>query len=306
MTNTKRAALAAIFSAFLLIAAATGNIRLTQIRSADLQGNGTKIATTSVSSPTANSPVIFDSGGKLATGTKSGNTTVFATTSGSSSSGNCAKWDSSGNIVDNGSVCGGSGTGGSYGPTLTPPPAASNWTAVNLGSCSALADSNSALFASCPADGGGTCCNKHLWVKSAPATPWTLTAKWRSVGYNTTYSRTGIVLRESSTGKLWDVGFTWSETMVGSFWPSATGTVGAGSCTDYPMPWQHTDIWWKVYHDGTNVTISWSPDGYNFVEFCQKSKTAYASTDWDQIGFGVESRNSVVGSGIILLSWSVS
>lgn len=42
-------------------------------------------------------------------GTASGNTTKFATASGSLTNGNCAKFDGSGNIVDNGSACGTSG-----------------------------------------------------------------------------------------------------------------------------------------------------------------------------------------------------
>ena len=304
MITRTRAVCAAIFSAILLMAAATGNIRLTQIRSSDLQGNGTKLQTTSVSSPTSNSPVVFDSGGKLAAGTRTGNTTLFATANGSTTSGNCAKWDASGNIVDNGATCGGSGSGGTYGPNLTAPPIASNWTAINQGSCAALADSNAALYVDCPAD-SATCCNKHIWVKSAPATPWTLVAKWRSNGYEADWQRVGIYLRESATSKIMDIGFAYPSTMVGGFWSSPTSNI-ATNCTNYPMPFAGTDVWWKVYHNGTNVVVSWSSDGYNFMPFCTTSKTFYATTDWDQIGFGVEARNGTVGAGMVIISWEIS
>jgi hypothetical protein len=57
---------------------------------------------------TANLPVIGGGAGVApSVGTRSGNTTSFGTTSGALTNGNCAKFDASGNIVDNGAVCGG-------------------------------------------------------------------------------------------------------------------------------------------------------------------------------------------------------
>lgn len=47
----------------------------------------------------------------------SGNTATVATTSGTLTSGNCAKFDANGNIVDNGAVCGGGGSGITIGTT---------------------------------------------------------------------------------------------------------------------------------------------------------------------------------------------
>ena len=62
---------------------------------------------------TANLPVIGGGSGSTPTvGTRSGNTTKFATMSGSVTSGNCVKVDASGNLVDFGGACGGSGAPG--------------------------------------------------------------------------------------------------------------------------------------------------------------------------------------------------
>lgn len=62
---------------------------------------------------TANAPVIGGGAGAVVSvGSRSGNTTVFATTSGALVSGNCLKADASGNVVDQGSACGGSGSPG--------------------------------------------------------------------------------------------------------------------------------------------------------------------------------------------------
>ena len=60
----------------------------------------------------ANVPLIGNGTNAITVGARSGNTTTFATTSGTLNAGDCAKFDASGNIVDNGAACG-SGGGGS-------------------------------------------------------------------------------------------------------------------------------------------------------------------------------------------------
>lgn len=62
---------------------------------------------------TANLPVIGGgAGGTPSVGTRTGNTTLFATSTGSLTTGNCIKSDASGNLVDSGGACGGSGSPG--------------------------------------------------------------------------------------------------------------------------------------------------------------------------------------------------
>lgn len=68
---------------------------------------------TGATSFTANAPVIGAGASALTVGTKTGDTTLFATASGSLVSGNCIKADASGNLVDNGAVCGSSTPAGS-------------------------------------------------------------------------------------------------------------------------------------------------------------------------------------------------
>jgi hypothetical protein len=59
---------------------------------------------------TLNNPVIGGGAGAVpSSGARSGNTTTFATTNGVLTSGDCVKIDASGNLVDNGAVCGGAG-----------------------------------------------------------------------------------------------------------------------------------------------------------------------------------------------------
>ncbi len=60
---------------------------------------------------TANLPLLGNGSGAIAQGTRSGNTTKFVTTLGTLTSGNCAQIDASGNFIDAGAPCGGSGGG---------------------------------------------------------------------------------------------------------------------------------------------------------------------------------------------------
>jgi len=80
----------------------------------------------------ANLPVIGGGAGVApSSGTRSGNTTTFATTSGTLTSGNCAKFDASGNVVDNGSTCGSGG--GNVSNTGTPTSGqAAEWTSATV------------------------------------------------------------------------------------------------------------------------------------------------------------------------------
>lgn len=58
----------------------------------------------------ANTPLFNNGSGGFTNGTRSGNTTVVGTTSGILTSGDCVKFDASGNLIDNGSACGASGS----------------------------------------------------------------------------------------------------------------------------------------------------------------------------------------------------
>ncbi len=71
------------------------------------------------SGATANLPLFNNGSGGFTNGTRSGNTTVVATTTGSLTNGNCVKIDASGNLIDAGAVCGGSGGGLGFSGALT-------------------------------------------------------------------------------------------------------------------------------------------------------------------------------------------
>ena len=97
--------------------AATGQLKLSGTTSGTItlqsqDAAGTFNFNLPITVGTSGQPLLSGGGGATAMswGTLSGNTTTFATTSGSLVSGNCAKFDASGNIVDFGGSCGGTGS----------------------------------------------------------------------------------------------------------------------------------------------------------------------------------------------------
>ena len=97
--------------------AATGQLKLSGTTSGTItlqsqDAAGTFNFNLPITAGTSGQPLLSGGGGATAMswGTLSGNTTTFATTSGSLVSGNCAKFDASGNIVDFGGACGGTGS----------------------------------------------------------------------------------------------------------------------------------------------------------------------------------------------------
>ena len=99
------------------------------------------------------------------TGTKSGNTTSFATTSGALTLGDCIKIDASGNLIDNGSACGGiifpATDGGTANARVI---ASTGYTAIANNAVSFIATSTNTGTATANVNGTGV---KNIFTQSA-------------------------------------------------------------------------------------------------------------------------------------------
>lgn len=186
---------------------------------------------------TANLPLIGGGAGAAPTvGTRSGNTTNFATTSGALPSGNCAKFDASGNIVDNGAACGSGGGSAAlpYSTSVSAQTSVSISAATHLQGTSAVAwcfDNSSPTVANACAytrDGSGNLVftfspafTGTIEVGSGGGTITPLTTK----GDLATYSTIPARLAAGSNGQVLTVDSTAS---VGIKW----GAAGAGTVTN--------------------------------------------------------------------------
>lgn len=183
---------------------------------------------------------------------------------------------------------------------LTQVPVLSNWTQVNMGSAT-IADWAGAIQLNGPALAGDSF---KMAVKSAPSTPYTITAAFLIANAGINFSMGGLIHRNSSSGDLRVYGVT----RVNGEWLGRSfhsGPTGAGNSrgTDVsrhviePSPL----LWLRFADNGTTVTYSFSVNGFDWVVW----GTGTHSEDFtpDQVGFGINVNNSTRGMTLTLLSW---
>lgn len=144
----------------------------------------------------------------------------------------------------------------------------------------------------------------HIRKKSAPSTPYTITAFFLQTQPAKNYHQMGLVWRQSSDGKLVSCayGFNGSIVVTADKWSSAT----AFSANYTAVVWYGTaGIWLQIKDDGTNRKCLISNDGTNFTQIHSVGRTDYMTGD--EVGFYIndndQSGTTTYNSYMVLLSW---
>ncbi len=193
-----------------------------------------------------------------------------------------------------------------WGPAFpfTDPNLASLSTWVNQGSAT-VTTTNGGIVLFGP--GTGNTNNTVLRVKTAPSTPYTVTAALIPSFPMRNFLQAGIAFRESSSGKLQNVGVGYNGTLTPTYqiqvekWTTATASSAAYLAVGVP---QAHPIFLRITDNGTNRISSFSFDGINFTQIHTISRTDFLTAD--QVGFFVMSQNAATpnyGVYNTLLSW---
>ena len=186
-----------------------------------------------------------------------------------------------------------------WGPVrrLTVPPS-SGWSWANQGGAT-IATSGGAHTIVAPAVGGA---NQRIRYRTAPATPYTITAllAWDGLGLN--YHHLGIGFRQSSDGKDSLIKWQGSVVLIQN-WNTATSYNGAPSITSVGAIYDSL-FWFRISDDGTNRTYSYSRNGYGWFQVYQVSRTTFLTAD--QVFFAVETQTTSYPAAATLLHWEVS
>lgn len=185
---------------------------------------------------------------------------------------------------------------------FTKPDAVANWTWVNQGSATAT-DEKGTIPLIVPAGAGN---NVRGLFKTAPATPWTVTACFSMLLASNSTPSAGLYFRQSSDGKLAAWLFTQSagtQILLSGKYTNATtysanyttAQVGAPSCQT---------MWLQIADNGTNRICSWSPNGLDWVAIHTVGRTDFLTAD--QYGFAANAVNATFGITSRLLSLVVS
>lgn len=194
----------------------------------------------------------------------------------------------------------GSGGGGGFPwwPTIVDPTLPA-WAWQNQGGA-AVVQANGIVFLSVPSS--TTSIRSRLI--SAVATPWTITTLLRPRHVSATQQYGGLVLRESSTGKLYifyvlgngtvqAVKFTNDTTF------STVGAVNVAGPLGYLGDWQ----WLRVTDNGTNLLFSISLDGRNFIQLGSEGRTVFMAGGPNQYGIFGNADGGVAAFDVSFTHW---
>lgn len=137
-------------------------------------------------------------------------------------------------------------------------------------------------------------------VKTAPATPYTVTIAFTTVIFNDNEHEAGVCFRESGTGELKTFGFQ----QDGPFLvirhmtsPTARGVAHRFFSNHHLSPLAFL----RIGDDGANRTYATSPDGQNWSTFYSEGRTTDMTAD--QVGFYVGG-GATLPPAMTLLSWA--
>lgn len=179
-------------------------------------------------------------------------------------------------------------------------PVSGDFSWVNQGGAS-VSTTNGGIFLSAPASASDSL---RCRVKSAPATPYTITALMLPLLYSENYHHCGLLFRESGTGELatmhFAVGLDAALKIQVTKWDSPTAW-NADYVGQVAWP-KNGPLWLRIADDGANRISSISADGQNFLTIHSVGRTDFLTAD--QVGFFANSNNSGHAAGVTLLSWA--
>lgn len=148
--------------------------------------------------------------------------------------------------------------------------------------------------------------NERLLVKTAPSTPYTITAMITATFLaNSGGPHAGICFRESSSGKIHYCSIqddsngatTTNGRLYSAKMDSATSFNATYQAYMFPIGFP---IWLRITDNGTNRLCSFSRDGVNFIQFHSIGRTDFLTAN--QVGF-IVGNSSAFEIAATLHSW---
>ena len=143
-------------------------------------------------------------------------------------------------------------------------------------------------------------------VKTAPATPYTITAAFfPNWVYMNSGEHIGLIFRESGTSKM-----AQCETWVSATSPFASAVSGKFTnnttySADYVSRGNFVGniLWLQIGDDGTNRTCKISSDGKNWINLHSVARLDFLTGGADQVGWFAEEQTNTYDFTPVLLSW---
>jgi hypothetical protein len=160
---------------------------------------------------------------------------------------------------------------------------------VNQGTSSVRDDTTSIALI-----GGATAAGSNFVgrVKSAPVTPYTITARILGTMIHKPFQSYGLFFRESSSGKLHVAFMICSDDgLTTPLIQSSKFTNPTTFSADYVLLHvPQITRWWRIKDDGVNRIVQISHDGADWLTISTIGRTDFLTAD--QVGFGMSTENS--------------
>lgn len=178
----------------------------------------------------------------------------------------------------------------------------SGWSWDNQGTATASGYNNTIVFR----DGSPTSntASNKVYYRSAPATPWTLTAAFQLNALGRNYANAGIAVRQSSDGKLIVFRCIYVDGWTTSITTMNSSTSETANSITLPMQINYGVTWFRITDNGTNRIYQMSTDNVNWITLYTESRTTFLTAN--QIGFSFDSRNNTYPISATLHSWEVT
>lgn len=147
-----------------------------------------------------------------------------------------------------------------------------------------------------------TASDLRLRVKSAPATPYTITARIDLARPDKNFQVGGLCFRESGSAEITVFGFLFDTTpkLAVSYWTDPNTFSAHRQSVGYPTSVE----WLRIADNGTDRLYSVSADGETFTQIYSEGRTTDMTAN--QVGFFIHSYNEAVpnlGAQILIQSW---
>jgi hypothetical protein len=177
------------------------------------------------------------------------------------------------------------------GPNIKPVvlPSVSEFTWVNQSGASAT-DSGAGIYLKTLGTNSGSI-SSRLLVKSAPSTPYTISACLEYAGvtsFGSSNGPVGLCFRQSSDGKFQAFTIDFNQTgdcVMASTKYNSTSSINSVYHSD-DSGYIAGTVWLRIKDDGTNRLCEYSRDGVNYNNFHFVSRTDFITAD--QVGFFVD------------------
>lgn len=191
---------------------------------------------------------------------------------------------------------------GLYGCGFRQPIQAASFVWVNQGTASCV-DTGTGLSLLAPK---GTGTNLRILKKSAPSTPYSISAVIRAFQYTGNYSTIGLCFRESSSSKIHVFGRAAGELSGGTGLYSTKYTNETTYSADYAsIAIRDCDpLILRITDDGTYRKCLASPDGVTWIEIHSIGRTDFLTAD--EIGFFIMVQQNTWDTIAFLAAWEES